>query len=49
MDNDRVENAAMAGAFGILLAVATGATAIGIGIVGALAVALGWVGHRRRR
>lgn len=48
MDNERIEKAATAGALGILLAVATGATAIGIGIVGSLGLALGWVGSRKK-
>jgi hypothetical protein len=48
MDNERMEKAATAGAFGILLAIATGATAIGIGIVGSLGIALGWIGSRKK-
>ena len=48
-DKVRLEKAALAGAFGIVLAIATGTTAIGIAIVGSIGVALGWIGSRKKQ
>ncbi len=49
MDTERAKQATTASGFGVLLAVATGATAIGVGIVGLLGAALAWFGYRRKR
>ncbi|MGE5594646.1 MAG: hypothetical protein ACM3S1_01275 [Hyphomicrobiales bacterium] len=46
LQEDRAKQAAAAGGFGALLAVVTGATAIGIGIVAALGAGLAWALYR---
>ncbi len=49
MDSERAKQATAASGFGVLLAIATGATAIGIGIVALLGAALAWFGYRRKQ
>lgn len=49
MDKDRARQTAAASGFGVLLAIVTGATAIGVAIVAALGAALAWAGYRKRQ